>query len=141
MEFPKGRVLWAGTHGWNGAWAVDTQGRYQGTAEDGTRDVPRILPSSPTPTSGGEETAGASGFNEYRVEAVLYAPFTGPQTMPEISAEAIRAFTVIVANTAAPITPGQRGVPARLHYGRKYAMDLVLRDLPPGDDADPLKGA
>ena len=61
------------------------------------------------PTSGGEETAGASGFNEYRVEAVLYAPFTGPQTMPEISAEAIRAFTVIVANTAAPIQTQEQG--------------------------------
>ena len=141
LEFPKVRVLWAGTHGWNGAWTVDTHGRYHGTAEDGTRDVPRILPLPPLPTSGGKKTVGAAGFIEHRVEVVLYAPFTGPQTMPEISAEAIRAFTVIVATTAAPITPGQRGVPARLHYGRKCAMDLVLRDLPPGDDADPLKGA
>jgi hypothetical protein len=72
LELPKGRTLWAGTHGWNGAWILDTEGMYQGTAEEGARDTPR----SPEGV--------AAGYSKYHLEAVLYAPQTGPQCMPTI---------------------------------------------------------
>ena len=56
-----------------------------------------------------------------------------------MSNKAVRELVVVVANTAAPMPPWGRGIPAILHRGRQNSTALCLRDMPPGADFDPTR--
>jgi hypothetical protein len=128
MTLHKGYALWAGSQGFNGAWALDGDGNYQADASEGSRDVARSMDGD------------AGDFNENRLEAILYSPKQeGEGKFRQVTNEAVRELVVVVANTAAPMPPWGRGIPATLHRGRQNSTDLCLRDMSPGADFDPTR--
>ena len=62
----------------------------------------------------------ALDFNENRLEAALYSPKQeGERKLRQVSNEVVRELLVVVANTAAPMPPWERGIPAIPHRGRQ----------------------
>ena len=121
-------TLWAGSKGWGGAWTCDTStaATYHGSIEDGVGQTKRT------------HQGKLFGFNEHRLEAILFAPDTDTPVIPLLPA--LRELTEIVANTSAP-TGLYFGEPVRFCKWHKEGhtwVDLSLRSVMPGADIDPF---
>ena len=138
LRFPKGSTLWTGSEGWGGAFnhGAGRMTAPHGTEEDGVGRTRR--------TEGGEPV----GFNDLRLEAILFGPRSTPvdaipaKDMPIITGEEIRELALIVANSSRPVTPTGLGEPVRLCKwgdGSSHSwVDLSLRFMRTGPDLNPL---